>query len=84
LISGCSDFGDIFDVRHFVESLQDDIQVVEELPADLAQIDPMMKAPVSWSKVTFSLSLCLSVSLSVSPFAFPSPGQLEEAVRDLS
>jgi hypothetical protein len=53
-------------VRHFVESLQDDIQVVEELPADLAQIDPMMKAPVSWSKVTFSLSLCLSVSVSVS------------------
>jgi hypothetical protein len=77
LISGCSDFGDIFDVRHFVESLQDDIQVVEELPADLAQIDPMMKAPVSWSKVTFSFSLCLS------SFAFPSPGQLEEAVRDL-
>jgi len=48
-----SDFGDIFDVRHFVESLQDDIQVVEELPADLAQIDPMMKAPVSWSKAPY-------------------------------
>jgi hypothetical protein len=48
-----SEFGDIFDVHHFVESLREDVHVVEEVPAHLAHINPMMKAPISWSKVKF-------------------------------
>ncbi|CAK9216888.1 unnamed protein product [Sphagnum troendelagicum] len=48
-----SEFGDIFDVHHFVESLREDVHVVEEVPAHLAHINPMMKAPISWSKASY-------------------------------
>lgn len=38
-------------MQHFKESLQEDVRVVEALPASVAGIEPVMKAPVSWSKV---------------------------------
>jgi hypothetical protein len=49
----CSEFKDIFDLKYFIESLQEYVDIVEALPPHLAKIEPAAKAPISWSKVTF-------------------------------
>ncbi|KAL8128542.1 hypothetical protein V2J09_017697 [Rumex salicifolius] len=48
-----SGFKDLFDWKHFMETLKDDIHVVESLPSAFADVEPFTKTPISWSKVSY-------------------------------
>lgn len=54
----CSDFGDIFNVGHFINSLRDEVKIVKSLPS---KFDAKVRAglfsmpPVSWSRETYYL-----------------------------
>ncbi|CAI0387834.1 unnamed protein product [Linum tenue] len=48
-----SDFKDLFNWQHFIETLQDEVHIVETLPAPYSGVEPFMKTPISWSKVSY-------------------------------
>ncbi|PKA61820.1 Uncharacterized protein AXF42_Ash008652 [Apostasia shenzhenica] len=57
-----SDFGDIFDVRHFVDSLKDEVKIVKSLPRTFAEkVRRGLRSmpPVSWSSETYYLKQVL-------------------------
>ncbi|PSS32556.1 GDP-fucose protein O-fucosyltransferase protein [Actinidia chinensis var. chinensis] len=43
-------FKDIFDWKHFIRALKDDILVVVSLPPKFTHVKPALRAPISWSK----------------------------------
>ncbi|CAI9782681.1 unnamed protein product [Fraxinus pennsylvanica] len=48
-----SGFKDLFDWKHFIESLKDGIHVIDALPLEYAGVEPFAKTPISWSKVSY-------------------------------
>ncbi|XP_073277865.1 O-fucosyltransferase 35-like [Primulina huaijiensis] len=48
-----SGFKDLFDWQHFIDSLEDDVHIIERLPSEYAGIEPFIKTPISWSKVGY-------------------------------
>uniref|UniRef100_A0A2C9UA25 O-fucosyltransferase family protein n=1 Tax=Manihot esculenta TaxID=3983 RepID=A0A2C9UA25_MANES len=45
-------FGDLFNWQHFIETLKNEIHIVESLPPSYAGFEPLTKIPISWSKVS--------------------------------
>ncbi|KAJ6812726.1 uncharacterized protein M6B38_277260 [Iris pallida] len=48
-----SSFKDLFNWKHFIETLKNDVHIVETLPSAYGEIEPFMKTPISWSKVNY-------------------------------
>ncbi|GAB2297178.1 Rhamnogalacturonan I rhamnosyltransferase 1 [Dionaea muscipula] len=57
-----SDFEDIFDVGHFIDSLQDEVRIIKRLPKRFNKshgFQPLVMQPVSWSSVNYYLQQVL-------------------------
>ena len=55
-----SEFGDIFDVNHFINSLRNEIKIVKKIPLKFRQNsvsdDIMSIPPVSWSNESYYMN----------------------------
>lgn len=57
-----SNFGDIFDVRHFIDSLRDEVRIIKRLPKRLKEKNAnnlLVMSPVSWSSEKYYLQQIL-------------------------
>ncbi|XP_022877666.1 O-fucosyltransferase 3-like [Olea europaea var. sylvestris] len=57
-----SNFEDIFDVRHFIDSLRDEVRIIKRLPKRFSQryqYQPLVMSPVSWSNEKYYLQQIL-------------------------
>lgn len=65
----CSDFEDIFDVRHFIDSLRDEIKIIKRLPKKFTRkygYQPLEMPPVSWSSEKYYMEqVCMPHLVSV-------------------
>jgi rhamnogalacturonan I rhamnosyltransferase len=51
-----SNFGDIFDVRHFIDSLRAEVQIINQLPESPTDSNIILQMPpVSWSDEKYYL-----------------------------
>ncbi|KGN60506.1 O-fucosyltransferase 35 [Cucumis sativus] len=48
-----SGFKDLFNWQHFLETLENDVHIVEALPTAYAELVPFNKTPISWSKISY-------------------------------
>ncbi|KAE8657609.1 Detected protein of confused Function [Hibiscus syriacus] len=48
-----SGFKDLFDWQYFIETLKDDVHIVEAIPPEYTGIEPFNKMHISWSKVSY-------------------------------
>ncbi|PWA37177.1 GDP-fucose protein O-fucosyltransferase [Artemisia annua] len=46
-----SGFKDLFHWQHFIETLKEDVHIVETLPPEYAELEAFAKTPISWSKI---------------------------------
>lgn len=53
LIFNCSNFSDVFDEDHFINSLADDVKIIKMLPKELAATIRAVKHFRSWSGVEY-------------------------------
>lgn len=56
-----SGFKDLFNWQHFMETLKDDIHIVETLPTSFSDTEQFQKTPISWSKVGYYKSEVLQL-----------------------
>ncbi|XP_075474908.1 O-fucosyltransferase 38-like isoform X3 [Primulina tabacum] len=49
----CSTFSDVFDELHFINTLQQDVMIVKELPKELESVPRARKHFTSWSGVSY-------------------------------
>ena len=69
LLSCCSNFEDIFDVRHFIDSLRDEVRIIKRLPKRFNRkhgFIPLEMPPVSWSNENYYLQQVCVVFSSLS------------------
>lgn len=63
-----SNFGDIFDVRHFIDSLRDEVRIIRRLPKRYNRkygFIPLEMPPVSWSNEKYYIQQVILFSFLV-------------------